>query len=75
MTSDPKAMVKKLWDFCDTTLAELGSCDDMLGVVFRKARNRIQILAPRRKPRRHRQPACPCRPSRRNRRRPAIGPH
>jgi len=23
MTSDPKAMVKKLWDFCDTTLAEL----------------------------------------------------
>lgn len=101
MTSDPKAMVQKLWDFCDVlrddglsygdyleqltyllflkmadeqeellgervvpvgldwqtllnrsgeqleaqynkTLAELGSCDDMLGVVFRKARNRIQ---------------------------------
>ncbi len=101
MNSDPKAMVKKLWDFCDvlrddglsygdyleqltyllflkmadeqeellgervvpvgfdwqtllnrsgeqleaqynTTLAELGSYDDMLGVVFRKARNRIQ---------------------------------
>ena len=101
MTSDPKAMVQKLWDFCDvlrddglsygdyleqltyllflkmadeqhellgqrvvpigydwptllnrsgeqleaqynTTLAELGSYDDMLGVVFRKARNRIQ---------------------------------
>ena len=101
MTSDPKAMVQKLWDFCDVlrddglsygdyleqltyllflkmadeqeellgervvpigldwqtllnrsgeqleaqynkTLAELGSYDDMLGVVFRKARNRIQ---------------------------------
>ncbi len=101
MSSDPKAMVQKLWDFCDvlrddglsygdyleqltyllflkmadeqhellgqrvvpigydwptllnrsgeqleaqynTTLAELGSYDDMLGVVFRKARNRIQ---------------------------------
>ena len=101
MTSDPKAMVQKLWDFCDVlrddglsygdyleqltyllflkmadeqyellglrvvpigcdwptllnrsgeqleaqynkTLAELGSADDMLGVVFRKARNRIQ---------------------------------
>ena len=101
MTSDPKAMVQKLWDFCDIlrddglsygdyleqltyllflkmadeqeellgervvpagydwqtllnrsgelleaqynkTLAELGSYDDMLGVVFRKARNRIQ---------------------------------
>ncbi len=101
MTSDPNAMVKKLWDFCDVlrddglsygdyleqltyllflkmadeqeemlgervvpvgldwqtllnrsgeqleaqynkTLAELGSYDDMLGVVFRKARNRIQ---------------------------------
>ena len=101
MTSDPKAMVQKLWDFCDVlrddglsygdyleqltyllflkmadeqeellgervvpvgydwqallnrsgelleaqynkTLAELGSHDDMLGVVFRKARNRIQ---------------------------------
>ena len=101
MTSDPKALVQKLWDFCDVlrddglsygdyleqltyllflkmadeqhellgqrvvpigydwttllnrsgelleaqynkTLAELGSYDDMLGVVFRKARNRIQ---------------------------------
>ena len=101
MTSDPKAMVQKLWDFCDVlrddglsygdyleqltyllflkmadeqhellgqrvvpigydwstllnrsgehleaqynkTLTELGSADDMLGVVFRKARNRIQ---------------------------------
>ncbi|MCQ3811865.1 MAG: type I restriction-modification system subunit M [Acidimicrobiia bacterium] len=101
MTSDPKAMVQKLWDFCDVlrddglsygdyleqltyllflkmadeqyellgqrvvpigydwptllnrsgeqleaqyneTLAELGSADDMLGVVFRKARNRVQ---------------------------------
>ncbi len=101
MTSDPKAMVQKLWDFCDVlrddglsygdyleqltyllflkmadeqeellgervvpigldwqtllnrsgeqleaqynkTLAELGSYDDMLGVVFHKARNRIQ---------------------------------
>ena len=101
MTSDPKAMVQKLWDFCDVlrddglsygdyleqltyllflkmadeqhellgqrvvpigydwptllnrsgeqleaqynkTLAELGAADDMLGVVFRKARNRIQ---------------------------------
>ncbi len=101
MNSDPKAMVQKLWDFCDVlrddglsygdyleqltyllflkmadeqeellgqrvvpvgydwptllnrsgelleaqynnTLAELGSYDDMLGVVFRKARNRIQ---------------------------------
>ena len=101
MTSDPKAMVQKLWDFCDVLrddglsygdyleqltyllflkmadeqeellgervvptgydwqallnrsgeqleaqynkiLAELGSYDDMLGVVFRKARNRIQ---------------------------------
>ena len=101
MNSDPKAMVQKLWDFCDVlrddglsygdyleqltyllflkmadeqeellgervvpigldwptllnrsgeqleaqynkTLAELGSADDMLGVVFRKARNRIQ---------------------------------
>ncbi|MCQ3812201.1 MAG: type I restriction-modification system subunit M [Acidimicrobiia bacterium] len=101
MTSDPKAMVQKLWDFCDVlrddglsygdyleqltyllflkmadeqhellgqrvvpighdwptllnrsgeqlesqynkTLNELGSADDMLGVVFRKARNRIQ---------------------------------
>ena len=101
MTSDPKAMVQKLWDYCDVlrddglsygdyleqltyllflkmadeqhellgqrvvpigydwvtllnrsgeqleaqynkTLAELGSADDMLGVVFRKARNRIQ---------------------------------
>ena len=101
MTSDSKAMVQKLWDFCDVlrddglsygdyleqltyllflkmadeqeellgervvpagydwqallnrsgelleaqynkTLAELGSYDDMLGVVFRKARNRIQ---------------------------------
>ena len=101
MTSEPKAMVQKLWDFCDVlrddglsygdyleqltyllflkmadeqeellgervvpvgldwqtllnrsgkqleeqynkTLAELGSYDDMLGVVFRKARNRIQ---------------------------------
>ncbi|MXZ87222.1 MAG: SAM-dependent DNA methyltransferase [Acidimicrobiia bacterium] len=101
MTSDPKAMVQKLWDFCDVlrddglsygdyleqltyllflkmadeqeellgervvpigldwqtllnrsgeqleaqynkTLTELGSYDDMLGVVFRKARNRIQ---------------------------------
>ena len=27
------------------TLAELGSYDDMLGVVFRKARNRIQSPA------------------------------
>ena len=101
MSADPKAMVQKLWDFCDVlrddglsygdyleqltyllflkmadeqeellgervvpigldwptllnrsgeqleaqynkTLAELGSADDMLGVVFRKARNRIQ---------------------------------
>ena len=101
MTSDSKAMVQKLWDFCDVlrddglsygdyleqltyllflkmadeqeellgervvpagydwqtllnrsgeqleaqynkTLTELGSADDMLGVVFRKARNRIQ---------------------------------
>ena len=101
MTSDPKAMVQKLWDYCDVlrddglsygdyleqltyllflkmadeqhellgqrvvpvgydwptllnrsgeqleaqynkTLSELGSADDMLGVVFRKARNRIQ---------------------------------
>ena len=101
MSSDPKAMVQKLWDFCDVlrddglsygdyleqltyllflkmadeqeellgervvpigldwptllnrsgeqleaqynkTLAELGSADDMLGIVFRKARNRIQ---------------------------------
>ncbi len=101
MSVDPKAMVQKLWDFCDVlrddglsygdyleqltyllflkmadeqhellgervvpigldwptllnrsgeqleaqynkTLAELGSADDMLGVVFRKARNRIQ---------------------------------
>ena len=101
MSADPKAMVQKLWDFCDVlrddglsygdyleqltyllflkmadeqhgllgervvpigwdwptllnrsgeqleaqynrTLTELGSADDMLGVVFRKARNRIQ---------------------------------
>ncbi|WP_419928957.1 N-6 DNA methylase [Candidatus Poriferisocius sp.] len=101
MTSDPKAMVQKLWDFCDLlrddglsygdyleqltyllflkmadeqeemlgervvpigydwatllnrsgeqleaqydrTLAKLGSYDDMLGEVFRKARNRVQ---------------------------------
>ncbi len=101
MSADPKAMVQKLWDFCDVLrddglsygdyveqltyllflkmadeqnellgqrvvpigydwitllnrsgtqleaqynmiLAELGSYDDMLGVVFRKARNRIQ---------------------------------
>ncbi|MYB09537.1 MAG: SAM-dependent DNA methyltransferase [Acidimicrobiia bacterium] len=100
-SQDPKAMVRKLWEFCDVlrddglsygdyleqltyllflkmadeqeellgervvpvgfdwqtllnrsgeqleaqynkTLAELGSYDDMLGVVFRKARNRIQ---------------------------------
>ena len=101
MSADPKAMVQKLWDFCDVLrddglsygdyleqltyllflkmadeqeellgervvpigldwptllnrsgeqleaqynkiLAQLGSADDMLGVVFRKARNRIQ---------------------------------